>query len=236
MKIRKLKFNNNKILCNLELDFVNPTTGIPYDTILLVGENGVGKTTILTEISDFLNGETLAKHFNYIEYAINNEVIKISSTPEEQDSHKFVRSKNGREQNLSYGWTENNGVNIEQMNQDTLDPRFYGSVISLPHSDFQTKKIDMVGISELDSNNHDKDETNDFTSLKQLLVDLNSLDSEDFTEAHRKGNPITIDEFEQSSRMSRFTTAFNTFFDDIAYSCIKGEKGQKEIYFEKFGH
>lgn len=53
MKIRKLQFNNNKILGNLELNFINPTTNVPYDTILLVGENGVGKTTILTGISDF---------------------------------------------------------------------------------------------------------------------------------------------------------------------------------------
>lgn len=42
------------------------------------------------------------------------------------------------------------------MEQDALDPRHYGSVISLPRSDFQTEKINTVGVSELDTNNHEK--------------------------------------------------------------------------------
>lgn len=235
MKIRKLQFNNNKILGNLELNFINPTTNVPYDTILLVGENGVGKTTILTGISDFLSGQDLSRCFNSIEYTIDDEIITMSSILGEQDSHKFIRRKNGEDETLSYGWSKNNGANIERMEQDALDPRHYGSAISLPRSDFQTEKINTVGVSELDTNNHEKDVNNDFTSLKQLLVDLSSLDAEDFTELHRKGTPITIEEFDERSRMSRFTKAFNNFFEDIAYSCVKGENGQKEIYFEKFG-
>ena len=115
MKIRKLQFNNNKILGNLELDFINPTTNVPYDTILLVGENGVGKTTILTGISDFLSGQDLSRCFNSIEYTIDNEIITMSSIPGEQDSHKFIRRKNGEDETLSYGWSKNNGANIERM-------------------------------------------------------------------------------------------------------------------------
>ncbi len=54
MKIRRIKFDNNPIVGNLELNFINRATGEPYDTILLVGENGTGKTTILSTISKFL--------------------------------------------------------------------------------------------------------------------------------------------------------------------------------------
>ena len=211
------------------------TTRDDIRNVAIIGHSGVGKTTILTGISDFLSGQVLSRHFNSIEYAIDNEIITISSIPGEQDPHQFIRRKNGKDETLSYGWNENNGANIEHMDQDELDPRHYGSAISLPHSDFQTKKIDTVGVSELDTNNHEKDANNDFTSLKQLLVDLDSLDAEDFTKLHRKGTPIKIEEFEERSRMSRFTKAFNDFFEDIAYSCVKGENGQKEIYFEKFG-
>lgn len=56
MKLRKIKYNNHEILGNLELDFVNPRTHQPYDTIVFLGENGSGKTTILSSLSDFLNG------------------------------------------------------------------------------------------------------------------------------------------------------------------------------------
>ena len=240
MKIRKLQFNQNKILGNLELDFINPSTGLPYDTILLVGENGVGKTTILTEISNFLSGDALSVHFRRMEYCIDGDygMVKINIVPEGNDVYSFIREKDSHEERLGYGWDQNrnNGRNIENMNNDVNDPRHYGSLLSLPRSVFNTKPINKVGVSELDTHNHEKDTENDFTSFKQLLVDLSSLDAEDFTEQHRNGRQISIDEFDQGSRMSRFTHAFNDFFDTMRFSCIKGEKGQKEIYFLKYGN
>ena len=226
MKFRKLQFNQNKILGNLELDFINPNSNLPYETIILVGENGVGKTTILTEISDFLNGDDCSLHFDNIEYCIepNNQIVKIKSIPESPDVFSFIRVKNDKEERLQYGWDQshNNGYQIDNMNNDLEDPRHYSSLISMPRSAFNTRQINSIGVSELDTTDHEKDSENDFTSLKQLLVDLSSLDSEEFTELHRRGNPISISEFEQSSRMSRFTKAFNNFFDAMTYSCIKG--------------
>lgn len=239
MKFRKLQFNQNKILGNLELDFINPNSNLPYETIILVGENGVGKTTILTEISDFLNGDACSLHFDNIEYCIepNNQIVKIKSIPESPDVFSFIRVKNDKEERLQYGWDQShsNGYQIDNMNNDLEDPRHYSSLISMPRSAFNTRQINSIGVSELDTTDHEKDFENDFTSLKQLLVDLSSLDSEEFTELHRRGNPISISEFEQSSRMSRFTKAFNNFFDAMTYSCIKGENGHKEIYFTKYG-
>ena len=43
-------------------------------------------------------------YFNSIEYAIDNEIITISSIPGGQDSHQFIRRKNGEDETLSYGW------------------------------------------------------------------------------------------------------------------------------------
>ena len=240
MKIQKIQFNQNKILGDLELDFTNRLTGLPHDTILLVGENGVGKTTILTEISNFLSGGALSVHFRKMEYCIDgdNGMVKINIIPEGNDVYSFIREKDGHEERLKYGWDQNrsSGHNLDSMNNDEDDPRHYGSLLSLPRSIFNTKPINNVGVSELDINIHEKDTENDFTSFKQLLVDLNSLDAEDFTEQHRNGSQISIDDFDQGSRMSRFTHAFNDFFDTMRYSCIKGENGQKEIYFSKYGN
>lgn len=55
MIITKIKFKNHPILRDLELDLKNPHTGQPYNTVILVGENGLGKTTILSDLSSFLN-------------------------------------------------------------------------------------------------------------------------------------------------------------------------------------
>ncbi|WP_423814924.1 AAA family ATPase, partial [Pseudomonas viridiflava] len=54
MKLRKVKWNKHPILGDLSLDFVNHDTGEPYNSILLAGENGTGKSTILEAISSFL--------------------------------------------------------------------------------------------------------------------------------------------------------------------------------------
>ena len=52
--ITKLKWKDHPILGNLELNFTN-SSGKPYNTIVLAGENGTGKTTILETLSTFLN-------------------------------------------------------------------------------------------------------------------------------------------------------------------------------------
>jgi len=54
MKIRKITFTNHPILSNLTLDFTD-RNGKTIDTIILAGENGVGKSVILNAIYSFSN-------------------------------------------------------------------------------------------------------------------------------------------------------------------------------------
>lgn len=51
MKVEKIKFNNHKIFNNLEIDFKDKDGQI-LDTIVLIGENGSGKTSLLKCIYD----------------------------------------------------------------------------------------------------------------------------------------------------------------------------------------
>ena len=62
MKLSKIEFNNHPILKNLKVNF-SKENGERYGTIVFVGENGCGKTTLLNEI------------FNYddSEYIVNKE-------------------------------------------------------------------------------------------------------------------------------------------------------------------
>jgi predicted ATP-binding protein involved in virulence len=66
MKITKIKWNHS-ILGNLELGFANGKTGQPFDTVILAGENGSEKTTVLETLSRFLTTGTL-RGFEYIYY------------------------------------------------------------------------------------------------------------------------------------------------------------------------
>ncbi len=56
--IKKLKWKDHYSLGNLELDF-KKNDGTAYSTVVLAGENGTGKTTILETLSTFLNGQSI---------------------------------------------------------------------------------------------------------------------------------------------------------------------------------
>ena len=69
--IKSIKWNNHKVLGNLELNF-QKADGTAYNTIILAGENGAGKTTILETIATFLNLGSVAC-FEAMKYDANGE-------------------------------------------------------------------------------------------------------------------------------------------------------------------
>lgn len=79
--IRKIKWNNHDVLGSLELDFTKPDGSI-YNTIVLAGENGTGKTTILDTLSTFLNLGSI-EAFEYINYMADGISYTITSIPDD---------------------------------------------------------------------------------------------------------------------------------------------------------
>ncbi|MBZ9634710.1 AAA family ATPase [Clostridium sp. FP1] len=51
MKLKKIRFDNHEILNNLEVNFCN-SNGIPLNTVVIIGSNGTGKTTLLKSLFD----------------------------------------------------------------------------------------------------------------------------------------------------------------------------------------
>lgn len=49
MKIKRIEFKNHKVLGNLVLDFCD-NRGKAVDTVIIAGENGTGKSTLLQEL------------------------------------------------------------------------------------------------------------------------------------------------------------------------------------------
>jgi predicted ATP-binding protein involved in virulence len=54
MKIRKIGFTNHPIFGDLQLDFTD-AEGKTINTIIIAGENGVGKSLLLNSIFEFSN-------------------------------------------------------------------------------------------------------------------------------------------------------------------------------------
>ena len=57
MKIASAAWHNHPILGELSIKFTKPD-GSPYSTIVIAGENGSGKTTVLNSLFDFCNFRT----------------------------------------------------------------------------------------------------------------------------------------------------------------------------------
>lgn len=240
MKIAKIKWKGHPILGDLELDFTNKE-GIPYDTIIFAGENGTGKTTVLTSISDFLNGYSI--DFEYIEYQIDNEIYQ--AIPPTQESYygyynlllpdKTIKQVNTGK-NRSGGSTSNSNID-----EDPRNIRFYGCVFSKARADYKTDKITGTTTKQLDIENKDVDTEDNFTSIKQLLVDIEGEDNAKYKENSEEREELGEDaihwsKFKPSSKMYRFSNAFDNFFENkIKYSKIENDSAEKIILFKKYG-
>ncbi|TAD90389.1 MAG: hypothetical protein EAY75_04440, partial [Bacteroidetes bacterium] len=47
MKLCKIHIVSYNQFQNVEIDFTNPATNVPFDKICLIGSNGTGKSTLL---------------------------------------------------------------------------------------------------------------------------------------------------------------------------------------------
>lgn len=148
--IKSIKWNNHHILGNLELDFTK-LDGSSYNTIILAGENGVGKTTILDTISAFLNLGSI-EPFEYIIYEINGVTYTI--TPNTQRAtlgfHSRKNNANGTVKNIS----SNRQNNFQSIEEDLEDIRHYGVSYSKARTGFSTKTISSTTTQQIDSDKY----------------------------------------------------------------------------------
>ena len=228
MKIRKLKYKNHKILGNLELDFVNPATNQPYDTVVLIGENGTGKTTILKSMSDYINVISL-RPFDYIEYEADGGLYRIEPIPNGNETF-HIRKDLLADTEETVRRDNNNSPDV--MRSDKKDMRYYACVFSRARADFKTDRISSVSTKTLDTEIHDDDKEDNYTSLKQLIVDIDNQDSSEYTQRNKVAR-LDYAQFLPTSKMYRFSNAFNTFFRSISYDRIEDIDREKVILFKK---
>ncbi len=235
--ITRIKWKNHNVLGNLELDFAKED-GAPYNTILIAGENGVGKTTILDTLAMFLGGNGAITPFEYIEYMANNKKVLIyydaSINMHDVGFHKRKVQGTGQETIIN----QCKDVNDEQMMNDQLDIRSYGVAYSRARSGFKTNQVKTTTTMQLDDDKSNIDNDEDFTKIKQLIIDISSQDnSEYFSLAKtKKGkNEDDYENFVKNSRVFRFENAFNNFFENIKFKGVYEQNSEeKRIIFKKY--
>ncbi len=233
MLIRKVKWKSHPILGDLLLDLSTPSGSI-YKTIVLAGENGTGKSSVLEHLSAFLNLGPFT-HFEYIEYSVGDEVLTAVPPSVETNHPNFfdVQTVQGSSSKIR----TDRSNNPQEIELNKRDLRHYGCAYSKARSDYKTKKITATSTSALDVDKYNIDENDDFTSLKQLIVDVSNRDNAEYAETNRALglNPKSWDEFYVTSKLYRFKESFNEFFELLKFENVVDESDEKTIRFSKSG-
>ena len=209
--IKNIQFDS-KLLGKLFLDFTKPD-GTPYDVIILAGENGCGKTTILNNISNLFQKSTLVD-IDSIAYTINNHQVVLKN--KKYESIETVSVDGGAKRRpIALNITDNGNAEYNICSK--------GFAYSKARSGFKLNNIGSVSAKDVDANDKDFDDDN-YSDIKQLLVDIDSIDSRNFHLFSQSHPTLTgkemNEEFDRTSRMSRFKNAFNSFFDTIQFDKI----------------
>lgn len=234
MKIKRVKWLNHPVLGNLELDFTNAHTGRPYNTVLFAGENGTGKTSILSTMSTFLNIGSF-QPFDYFEYEIGGQLFRATQNTGGSGIHNFFQLQQPDGSTRVVNSDRNN--RFSTIAGDTNDIRSYGCVFSKARADYKTREIKSTTTKALDIDKYDVDEEDDFTTLKQLIVDVDTQDATQYAETNkvRDTNPISWADFFPTSKIFRFKNSFDSFFDTIKYDKVSDVNNLKSIIFTKNG-
>lgn len=231
--IRKIKWNNHDILGNLELDFTKPDGSI-YNTIVLAGENGTGKTTILETLSTFLNLGSI-EAFEYIKYVVDGVPYTISQRANVNPELGFHVRKNESDGTTQTIRTNRNN-SPQLIDSDLSDLRHYGFSYSKARSGFNTQKVKSTTTQQLDSEKYENDSKDDFTSVKQLIVDIDTQDNSEWMRITKAGMQTPFITFKQTSKMYRFEKAFNEFFGAVKFKGVDNTNPEEiKILFEKHG-
>jgi len=157
-------------------------------------------------------------------------LITPSDTYADLGFHKRRKESDGSEIAIS----SNHNNKFESIESDLEDIRHYGCTYSKARSGFSTKIVKSTTTQQLDDNKYEDDSQEDYTSIKQLIVDIDSQDNADWMEACLSRTAQTIDMFQQTSRLYRFKKAFNQFFNTMKFKGIDSSSAdEKRILFEK---
>lgn len=254
MKIRKIKFQNHPTLGNIELDFTDKA-GKTLNTIIIAGENGVGKSLLLNTIFEFsnhgLDGKKRDEKKTYELELTDNEIEIFKQS--ENFKKFFIKTIKSNiitvaiDYNIINNWNQFM-ITAKTIDEENIKPHGHlfteldtRKILRMIFSDveinFTPQSIQTVTSKNIDRADiqSEKSNSNLATEITQLLIDVQSVDALEFSEWARQNLGKTIDSEKIDVRMRRFTSAFEFMFPSKKYSRIDNVQEQKKIIFQENG-
>lgn len=254
MKIKSINIQNNKVLGNLFLDFTNDSGEI-INSIIIAGENGTGKSTILNIIYEFSQLDLVSTDSSEKrEFVVQFSEEEITQLKQNDGIKRYIGSDiKDREFIFKFDFSIINNWNqikIVYHSSDDSEHQTTGNVFSNSNAkkviraiysdveiNFNSRSINSVTSKNIDEDFiQSKRSQNDLaTEVTQLLVDIQALDAEDFMQWGISNTQAQVDERMLNIRMKRFKSAFEYIFENKKYVGVVTENGKKNVMFEEYG-
>lgn len=250
MKFRKIAFKNHPVLGDVSFDFTD-AQGRTVDTIIIAGENGCGKSLLLSFLNSY-NPLTSAKQLGYtmrVEVEFSDEDIRLLSQDKDfvnvlgerfcGNIVTFVHDTVFKDDNPRAEFINKNGVkDSEYAFMFIRVPGILKSIFSDVEINFSPGRVQHTTSTNLDNEIQGAVRTpqNLATEIKQLLVDINELDNDElgkWVDGHKGQVPP---EAVLHKRIRRFTNAFDKIFPHKHFVGIDNLDNNKVVLFEEFGN
>lgn len=231
-----IEFENQTKLGDLKLDFLK-NENEAYNTIVLAGENGCGKTAILEAIASFQRGSYLWDSSSVKKVMYFDEYGKKRRILREEESKRYAKPEGVTEEQWEavFEYTEQDYYKerIEISERAPYDIRNRGLVFSEARSGFEVNLEENRGGYEYDDSKYEKNGAN-YSGIVQLLIDLEEKDNEEYLSYAKFHPECTYAEYMRSnSRTAKFKKAYESMFEELLYMGKDPRRQDDTIYFTK---